>query len=351
MTYDAYSPDRSGRQVTASDACEDFSIKIALINNTADEALRTTERQFCALLSAASGGFLIDLRCYSIPEILRGEEAASHIGRHYNDYGELADWCPDGIIITGTEPSCADITDEVFWPTLAKLIDWMEDEEVPGIWSCLAAHAAVFRMDGIRRRPLARKLSGIFECRLQTHKHALLHLMPPTWSVPHSRRNTVERRELDARGYEVLSFSREVGVDVFAKVGSSLQLFLHGHPEYEPNTLLAEYRRDMRRALQSHGSPSIEFPRGIHDDLRKSARQPLRFRRVDKEVNLSSCSETMYDAVVRDRWSASASQLFANWFAHLALRSKQRGLPRGPILFRQNEQLACVGDQPVPVRA
>jgi homoserine O-succinyltransferase len=138
---------------------------IAVINNMPDAAIRVAERQICEVLAAASHGMTVDVRFYSLPDIPRGQKARAHIEECYEDFGHLARNKPDGLFVTGAEPNAALLINEPFWPSLAALIDWSEQESVPTVWSCLAAHAAVLQLDGIERRRLPQKLSGIFPCK------------------------------------------------------------------------------------------------------------------------------------------------------------------------------------------
>ena len=103
---------------------------------------------------------MVPLRHFSLPELPRAEAAQSHINQNYEDLSELWASRLDGLIVTGTEPRAAALTDEPYWRTLTKLIDWAEDHTISTVWSCLAAHAAVLHLDGIERRRLPRKLSG-----------------------------------------------------------------------------------------------------------------------------------------------------------------------------------------------
>src|SRR5271165_932147 len=77
---------------------------IGLVNNMPNLALRATERQFCALLSAASHDFVIRLKLFSLPEIPRSDATLAHIDRYYDHISELKEDPPDGLIVTGTEP-------------------------------------------------------------------------------------------------------------------------------------------------------------------------------------------------------------------------------------------------------
>ena len=156
----------------------------------------------------------------------------------------------DGIVVTGTEPRADKMTREPAWPLLRELVDWAAENVTSAIWSCFAAHAAVYRLDGLPRQKLPDKLSGVFACGKLT-EHPIMENMPSRWLVPHSRLNGLGEAELSAAGYTVLSGGApSVGVDSFIKChGRSLFLFLQGHPEYDAATLADEYRRDMNRYL------------------------------------------------------------------------------------------------------
>src|ERR1700748_3679450 len=139
-------------------------VEIGIVNNMPDAPLGATERQFKALLDHAANGRRVRVRFFALPGIARGEAAARHINESYGDLDELTNDKLDGLIITGCEPKAASLADEPYWPSLARLIDWAADNTRSTIFSCLAAHAAVLHLDGIKRVPVGRKYSGIFEC-------------------------------------------------------------------------------------------------------------------------------------------------------------------------------------------
>ncbi len=165
--------------------------------------------------------------------------------RTSNDCGPVASTV---LIVTGAEPRTAVLSDELYWRSLARLVDWAEEHTVSTIWSCLAAHAAVLHLDGISRERYAAKLHGVFSCE-RIGDHQLLAGMPSSWGTPHSRLNTLDPDTLRAAGYDLVSISADAGADAFLKQLGSLFVFLQGHPEYDPGALLGEYRRDVGRYL------------------------------------------------------------------------------------------------------
>src|SRR5579862_2738473 len=122
-------------------------IRIGLINNMPDSALQSTEAQFCGLLQAAAADTPVTVRLSSFAELPRGAEALAHIERSYWPLEQLLDAPLDAIIVTGTEPRAARLTDEPYWGRFGELLEWAREHTLASIWSCLAAHAAVETLD------------------------------------------------------------------------------------------------------------------------------------------------------------------------------------------------------------
>jgi homoserine O-succinyltransferase/O-acetyltransferase len=299
----------------------DEPIVIGLVNNMPDAALQTTERQFRELLSVASRDRAVNLRLFSLPQLPRTEAAKSYISEHYEDIDELWTTRLDGLIVTGTEPRASALPHEPYWPTLTKLIDWAEEHTTSTIWSCLAAHAAVLHSDGISRRPFCEKLSGVFDC-MKAADHPIMADAPSRWRVPHSRYNDLPVEALVSMGYRILSKLPDAGADMFVKEGKSLFVFLQGHPEYEPEALLREYRRDIRRFLAGERDNYPEMPRGYFDEQTAAAfgefrQQAQRNRGTYLLLNFPASEPEMS---LPYSWRELAMRLYANWLSYLVER-------------------------------
>jgi homoserine O-succinyltransferase len=294
-------------------------IVIGLVNNMPDTALQATERQFHALLSAASRDRAIRLRRFFLPGLPRSEAAQSHIDRHYEDLGALWEDRVDGLIVTGTEPHASAFTDEPYWEALAGLIDTAAEHRISTVWSCLAAHAAVLHRGEIERRRRSERLAGVFDC-AKVADHRILAGVPSHWRVPHSRYNELPEDELIARGYRVLSRSEEVGADLFVKEGDSLDVFFQGHPEYEAEDLLGEYRRDVGRFLAGERAGYPDLPHGYFDDSAVAAltafEQQAR-RNRDPDL-LSSFPFITIGRELFEAWHEPAVRIYSNWIGYLA---------------------------------
>src|SRR6516165_5988286 len=238
----------------------DNAIEIGIVNNMSDAALELTERQFIGLLAAASGKTQVRVRLFALPQIGRGEFARRRLLSDYAEIGRLWDTRLDGLIVSGMEPGPGALREEPYWRMFTELIDWADRQTTSSIWSCLAAHAAALHRDGIERRPLAAKCFGVYEFTKETD-HPLLAGAPARALVPHSRWNDVPADALAGAGYDVLTRSPDAGVDMFAKRDRSLFVFLQGHPEYDPTTLLREYRRDVGRFLRGERDGYPALPR------------------------------------------------------------------------------------------
>jgi homoserine O-succinyltransferase/O-acetyltransferase len=294
------------------------SIVIGFVNNMPDAALRTTERQFRELLAAASPNTPIRLRFFSLPELSRSEAGLLHIRQNYENIGDLWAGGIDGLIVTGTEPREPDLTREPYWASLTKLMDWTEEHAVSTVWSCLAAHAVALYTDGIKRRALPEKLSGLFDC-IRVADHAIVAGAPSRWRVPHSRYNELPEEALVSKSYRILSRSPDAAADIFVKQRRALFIFIQGHPEYDPGALLREYRRDVGRFLARERDSYPEMPRGYFDQ--EDARLFLAFReralRSRSSDLLSSFPAAEAERRLGHPWRGAAICIYANWLSYL----------------------------------
>ena len=299
------------------------TIHVGLVNNMPDAAMRATELQFAKLLKDASGNLDVRLHLFSLAEIPRGEVAASRMEGFYADAASLPMAGLDALIVTGAEPRADDLRAEPYWDSLAHLVDWAEIGTISTLFSCLAAHAAVLHLDNIARRPLAKKLSGVFAAE-RADEDTLLAGVPALYPVPHSRRNAVPESALAAKGYQILSRIPGDGVDLFTRPGRSLFVFAQGHPEYDATSLGREYLRDMGRFLRGEGAcpaiPENYFDRVTEDrlaELSGSVRAMKRICRISMRWCWARCRSCPGAARLSGfsptGWQASARKQCAAW--------------------------------------
>ncbi len=313
----------SKHMLTLRSTNDTHCIVIGLINNMPDGALRLTEQQFCGLLSAATHNCTVCVRFFSLPGLPHVPDVQSYLDRHYEGIDELWEGRFDGLIVTGAEPRTAELSDESYWPVLAKLVDWAEEHTTSTVWSCLAAYAAVLQSDGIRHRHLRDKLFGLYDC-TKASDHPILAGAASGWRIPHSRYDDLPEDALAAGGYGILSRSG-AGADMFVKQRKSLFVFLQGHPEYDNQALLREYHRDIRRFLNGESESYPEMPRGYFSDGTADALAELRTRAL-RERNLALLRH--FPAVppaAKCDWRELAICFYTNWISYLTEGRYQKG--------------------------
>jgi homoserine O-succinyltransferase/O-acetyltransferase len=300
-------------------ASQSSGVTVALINNMPDAALEDTESQFFSLLDAAAGDIPVHLQLYSLPEVPRSDRVQDHLSSFYLSAADLLAKQFDGAIITGTEPRQRNLRDEPYWRTLVNVFDWAEEHTSSTVLSCLAAHASVLHSDGIDRQPLGDKQFGVFDYH-QTGAHALTDGLPQVVHFPHSRWNEVRADALTQHGYNVLDTSAGAGVNLFVKQkGHSLFMHFQGHPEYGSQTLLKEYRRDVRRFLKQERPTYPSLPRGYFDPAGTALLGDFR-RAAEKhpcEETLADFPESQVVNTLENTWHASAAHIYRNWLRYL----------------------------------
>ncbi len=304
-------------------------LHLGLVNNMPTSALAATERQFAHLLDQAATGIPILLSFLSLPS--RGALACKYSYRSTESLSK-ARW--DALLVTGSEPVGLDLRAEPLWRDLAGLVEWASEHTVSTIWSCLAAHAAVLHLDGVARQRRQRKISGVFECvGVTSHRLSLDDL--PCFPTPHSRWNGLAAQDLEAAGYLVLSRTVEGEVNSFLKQTKSLFLFLQGHPEYEADTLLREYSRDVARSLKGHAGAYPFTPSGYFDEPTESALNCLRGHALSDPTPLllDGVTDVLRHAAPQNTWSAASVTFYRRWLTWL--REQQRAETRSHIFDGQ----------------
>ena len=303
------------------------AITIGLVNNMPDAALQATERQLVTLLDAAADDMAVRLRPYALAEVPRSEWGRDYVSRAYASSDALWTSQLDALIVTGTEPRSPDLRDEPYWAVLTRLMEWAEANTHSTVWSCLATHATVLHLDGIDRRPLGDKRFGVFEC-ARVANHPLTAGTPAHIRMPHSRWNEVPEEALASHGYVVLTRSDDAGADAFVKQGQSLFVFFQGHPEYEAQTLMLEYRRDIKRFLTGERDTYPGMPRGYFDDRTMERLTALHQRAlVDRREEVLADFPTALAAKVKNTWRPAAVQLYRNWLSYLSARKARAAKP------------------------
>jgi homoserine O-succinyltransferase len=305
-------------------------LHIGLVNNMGDAALCATEQQFLRLLEAAAGDMQVHLTLYDLPEVERTPSGQRRVDSYYFGIEQLweqpPEQCPDALIITGREPLTRDLRDEAYWPSFERVLAWTQEHARSAVWSCLAAHAAVLALDGIERVRSQHKQFGIFTCE-QSAPHALLAGAPASLHLPHSRWNGLSAGQLTAEGYQVLTRTSDGGVDTFVKQDAGLFVFFQGHPEYESETLMGEYRRDVVRYFKGEMETYPLLPLDYFDEeTERSLREiEAKARASRQEKFLGDVSAVLNSVRIHNTWRNTAVLIYRNWLEHLCTQKRLGG--------------------------
>jgi homoserine O-succinyltransferase len=277
----------------------------------------------------------VRLYFFSFAEIERSEQARSRMEGTYADAAAIPRAGLDALIVTGAEPREADLRDEPYWESFARLTDWAKTNTISTLFSCLAAHAAVLHLDGIARQPFAQKLSGVFSCENVEENMLTFNILPGS-GVPHSRYNDLPEGAIEDAGYRVLSRLARGGVNVFSRKTPSLFVLLQGHPEYDETSLGREYLRDIGRYLNAERHDRPAMPENYFDAATVAALSELRLG-IRNPALLPRFTQIVSEAVPVQSWRADTVKLFGNWLtlvaAEKALRRVQsaKGIPLGRL--------------------
>lgn len=102
----------------------------------------------------------------------------------------------------------------------------------------------------------------MFEHTVLSKHERLVRGFDELYYVPHSRHTDINMEQLQAvPDLNILTASKEAGVCLIVSKDEK-QVFLTGHPEYDTNTLLQEYERDLERNLSTVEAPKHYFAKG-----------------------------------------------------------------------------------------
>jgi homoserine O-succinyltransferase len=164
----------------------------------------------------------------------------------------------DGLIITGAPVETLPFEEVDYWDELAAVIDYSEKNVFSAMHICWGAQAGLYRRYGIPKKPLAKKLFGVFPHEVHEQYHVLFRGFDDEFLAPQSRHTASDRDRIAAdRRLTIQSETGETGVFIVtAREGR--EVYVTGHLEYDALTLDREYQRDLAKGLP------IEIPKNYY---------------------------------------------------------------------------------------
>jgi len=172
-----------------------------------------------------------------------------HLLTFYKSFEELKHRKFDGMVITGAPVEHMPFEEVDYWPELCEIMEWTKTNVHSTFHICWGAQAGLYYHYGINKHQMDQKLFGVYPHTADYKRSILLRGFDDIFWAPHSRHTTVLREDIEAvPGLRVVASSEQAGVYA-AMNKEGRQIFVTGHSEYDPDTLLKEYNRDKALGL------------------------------------------------------------------------------------------------------
>ncbi|WP_020395525.1 homoserine O-succinyltransferase MetA [Thiolinea disciformis] len=326
--------EREGQDILTADYAAHQEIRelhIGLLNMMPDGALAATERQFFRLVGNANLIAQFHMHVFTLDGLPRGTEARVHIDTYYEKFSDLKEQGLDALILTGASPVHPNLEDEPFWSGLMEVVEWADQHVTSVLCSCLASHAIMQHLYGIRRRPLGFKRWGVYTHALTDPTHPLVSNLNTHFDVPHSRFNQVDREQLEAKGLRVLAESAEAGVHLAVSPDLFRFVFFQGHPEYDGISLLKEFRREIDSWYHGRRSDYPPFPQNYLRPQVKAILTEYRLRLEQArshQTDIPEFPEKLLRPLLPNTWRDTAKSVVSNWIGNVyQLTNNERHLP------------------------
>jgi len=315
-------------------------LHIGLLNMMPDAALTVTEQQFMRLLGSSNQIAQFYVYPFSIPGLPRSREMQAYIDEFYTTFDQLKRDGLDALVITGANVANPTLEEEPFWQPLQEVIAWATEDVTSVLCSCLATHALVQQLYGIKRQRLPAKKWGVYTHHITQKPHPLLRNINTRFDVVHSRYNAITRAQLEAAGLSILVEGNEGGVHMAVSPDQFRLVYFQGHPEYDYNSLLKEYKREVLRFVAGEieaypPHPENYFPEtaaAIADEY-----QAIVLASQAANTPIPPFPEAAIEQHLDNTWGDTGKALFNNWLGLVyQLTALDRKRPFVPGIDPQN---------------
>jgi len=309
-------------------------LHIGFLNMMPDAALEATERQFMRLVGSCNRIAQFFVYPFSLPGLPRSDKMLEYVERYYSKFEDVREEGLDALIITGANVANPELALEPFWDPLVDVVNWAQENVTSILCSCLATHALLQHFHGIERQPLPKKRWGVYSHRVCEPGHPLLREINTRFDAPHSRYNDISRAQLEAAGLKVLAESTEGGVHLAVSPDQFRIIYFQGHPEYDSNSLLKEYKREVHRFLGGE----IDAPPPFPEHYFSAQAAELVAKSVDMATGARDAGKPVPEMLEHDieplldnTWGDTAKAIVSNWlglvYQFTDLDRKQQFMP------------------------
>ena len=220
-------------------------LKIAILNLMPTKI--ETETQLLRLLGNTP--LQVDVELLHMASHVSRNTSSYHLNTFYKTFNDVKDQRFDGLIITGAPVEKMPFEEVDYWDEMCAIMEWSKTHVYSVLYICWGAQAGLYYHYGIPKYELENKLFGVFDHEVVKPSSPLVRGFNDSFRAPHSRYTEVHAADIEANpDLELIAVSDEAGVYI-AKSTDSRHFFVFGHPEYDADTLMAEYERDIAKGL------------------------------------------------------------------------------------------------------
>lgn len=207
-----------------------------------------TETQFLRLLS--NSPLQVNVELLRIDDRPSKNTPTEHLDNFYRQFEMVKNRNFDGLIITGAPLGLVQFEDVIYWDHLKTIMEWAKSHVTSTLYVCWAAQAGLKLLYNLPKQTRKEKLSGVYHHRIHKPYHPILRGFDDSFLAPHSRYADFSPEYLaEHTDLDILATSDDAGV-YLATTKDKRNVFVTGHPEYDPHTLHYEYIRDLGEGME-----------------------------------------------------------------------------------------------------
>ena len=251
-----------------------------------------TENQLLSLL--ANSPLQINITLLTTQSYVGKNTPKSHLDKFYVHFDSIKHRSFDGAILTGAPIEHLEFEEVEYWKELVDIMEYLRKHCTSTLYLCWGAMAGLYHFYGIQKQALDKKLFGVFSHSIKC-SDVLFTGLGDSVKMPHSRHSTMNPAHIYAQckcsQLKILLEGKKSGITALR---DSKDIFVLGHPEYDADTLLAEYERDKAKKLP------IKKPKNYFDKQGKP----------------------------KFSWRADSSVIFSNWLNFCVYQDTPFVLPK-----------------------
>lgn len=231
-------------------------LRIALVNLM--PAKITTETQLLRLLSNTP--LQVEIEFVHMSSHESKNTPIAHLTTFYKTFKDIKNERFDGLIVTGAPVEQMEFESVDYWEELVEIMKWAEKNVISSLFLCWGAQAGLYFYHGVKKHLLKEKIFGVFTNKVVGKKSPLVRGFDETFWAPHSRHTQIKIADIKKiKGLEILAVSDKAGVHIVAEKDGR-RIYVMGHPEYDWDSLLKEYERDIKKGIE------IKLPKNYFPD-------------------------------------------------------------------------------------